>query len=446
MPFPRDFLWGAATASYQIEGAVAEDGRGESIWDRFSHTPGRVERGDTGDVACDHYHRYAADVDLMADLGFNAYRFSIAWPRVFPDGGTRLNRAGLDFYGRLVDKLLERGIQPMATLYHWDLPQALQDRQGGWVSRDTAARFGDYAATVFEALGDRVSSWVTLNEPWVSAFLGYQEGRHAPGITDLASAVRASHHLLLGHAKALEAFRSSGRPGTIGLTLNLNPVDPATDRDEDIRAARLFDGNLNRWFLDPVFRGSYPADLVDHYASLGADLECVQAGDLESIARPFDFLGINFYFRSIVVATTDGLGWEAARAREGEETTSVGWSIDPTALGDMFTRLRTEYPAIPVYVTENGISLDDVMSPDGSVTDPRRIDYLERHFAVAEAAIAAGTDLRGYLVWSFMDNFEWALGYRSRFGLVYVDYATQRRIPKASARWYSKVIAANGLR
>jgi beta-glucosidase len=444
MPFPSTFLWGAATASYQIEGAAAEDGRGESIWDRFSHTPGRVEGGDTGDVACDHYHRFAEDVDLMAELGLKAYRFSIAWPRLFPDGDGRLNQAGLDFYGRLVDRLLERGITPMATLYHWDLPQRLQDARGGWVSRDTVGRFGDYAAAAIGALGDRVPHWVTLNEPWCSAFLGYHQGRHAPGIQDLASAVRASHHLLLGHGLAVDAFRASGQPGSIGITLNLNPVGPATDREADIRAARLFDGNLNRWYLDPVFRGSYPADLVDHYASLGADMDFIEPGDLESIARPVDFLGVNYYFRSVVQASPDGLGWEDARMQPGDVTTSVGWSIDPSGLSDLFARLRRDYPSIPMYVTENGIALDDEIGPDGTVADPRRIDYLDRHFAAAERAVAEGTDLRGYFVWTLMDNFEWALGYRPRFGLVYVDYPTQRRIPKASAHWLSGVIATNG--
>ncbi len=445
MPFPPGFLWGAATASYQIEGGVAEGGRGESIWDRFSHTPGMIENGDTGDVADDHYHRSAADVDLIADLGLKAYRFSLAWPRLFPDGDRRLNQAGLDFYQRLVDRLLERGIAPMATLYHWDLPQALQDRQGGWVSRDTASRFVDYADTAFAALGDRVGHWVTLNEPWVSSFLGYHEGRHAPGVRDLTSALRAAHHLLLGHAGAVDAFRARGLPGEIGIVLNLNPVDPASDREEDERAAILFDGNLNRWFLDPVFRGSYPGDMVDHYVGHGADLEFVQPGDLESIARPLDFLGVNYYFRSIVSATTDGLGWDAQRAPEGVETSSIGWAIRPDGLRDILARLRADYPAIPTYVTENGIALDDEVGADGGVDDPRRIAYLEGHVAAAEEAIGEGTDLRGYFVWSFLDNFEWGLGYRPRFGLVYVDFETQERIPKASARWYSGVIAANGL-
>ena len=445
MPFPAGFLWGAATAAYQIEGACTDDGRGESIWDRFSHTPGTIEDDSTGDVACDHYHRSATDTDLMAGLGLNAYRFSIAWSRIYPDGYGRLERRGLDFYERLVDGLLERGISPMATLYHWDLPQALQDRAAGWVARDTASQFTDYAATVFDVLGDRVDRWITMNEPWVAAFVGYLDGRHAPGVRDLTSAVRAAHHMLLGHAGAVGAFRSSGRRGEIGITLNLNPIDPGSDRDEDARAAILADGNLNRWFLDPLFRGAYPADLVDHYASLGAEFDAVRPGDLEAIARPIDLLGVNYYFRAHAVAAPDGLGWEVSRAAPGEETTFVGWGIDPTGLEDLLARLRADYPAIPIHVTENGIALADEVGADGGVDDPRRIDYLERHLAAAERAIAAGTDLRGYFVWSLLDNFEWALGYGPRFGIVFVDYATQARIPKESARWYARVIARNGL-
>jgi len=446
MPFPSGFLWGAATASYQIEGGVGEGGRGASIWDRFSHTPGNIEGGATGDIAADHYHRFGEDVGLMADLGLDAYRFSIAWPRLFPDGGGQLNRAGLDFYERLVDRLLERGIAPMATLYHWDLPQALQDRHGGWVSRDTASRFADYATAAFGALGDRVGHWVTLNEPWVSAFVGHHEGRHAPGVHDLTSALRAAHHLYLGHAAAVVSFRTLGLPGEIGITLNLNPADPASERAEDEQAAILCDGNLNRWFLDPLFRASYPADMVEHYLALGADLGFIESGDLATMAQPLDFLGVNYYFRNIVSATKDGLGFEAARARVGDaDLSNIGWAITPDGLRDILGRVRRDYSTLPTYVTENGIALDDTVGPDGAVHDPRRIDYLAGHIAAAEAAIADGTDLRGYFVWSLLDNFEWGLGYRPRFGLVFVDYTTQARVPKSSAAWYSGVIRANGL-
>jgi beta-glucosidase len=444
VPFPPGFLWGTATAAYQIEGGVGDDGRGASIWDAFSHTPGTTERGETGDVACDHYHRAPDDVDLMADLGLKAYRFSVAWPRLFPDGGGRMNRDGLAFYDRLVDRLLERDIVPMATLYHWDLPQTLQAAHGGWADRDTAARFADYAAAVFDALGDRVQKWVTINEPWVAAFIGHLEGRHAPGVHDLTTAVTAAHHLLLGHAGAVSAFRSSGRAGEIGISLNLNPVDPASDRDADERAAVLFDGHLNRWFLDAILRGTYPTDLVDHYTAHGADLEAIRPGDLEAIARPTDFLGINTYFRNRVAASPDGLGWVDERAAPGDELTTMGWGVDPSGLFDLLARLRADYPAIPIHITENGIALDDAPGPDGRVDDPRRIDYLERHIDAAERAIAAGTDLRGYFVWTLLDNFEWAAGYRPRFGIVYTDFVTQERIPKSSAAWYGRLIANEG--
>ncbi len=445
MPFPPDFLWGAATAAYQIEGAVTEDGRGESIWDRFSHTPGNTENGDTGDVACDHYHRWREDLDLMSEIGLRAYRFSVAWPRIFPDGGGTVNRRGLDFYARLVDELLERDIAPAVTLYHWDLPQVLEDRHGGWEGRETAERFADYAATVFGALGDRVPYWVTMNEPWVSAFVGYWHGRHAPGRRDLRAAVRASHHLLLGHGLAVSAYRALSLPGKIGIVLDLQVASPDGDSDEDVEAARLADGYTNRWFLDPVFRGSYPTDVAEVFAQHGAELDVVQPGDLEAINAPIDFLGMNYYMRRLFSRSDDGLGWSERLAREGEETTEMGWAIHPEALGAQLARLRADYSMIPIYITENGIGLRDEVGPDGQVHDPRRIDYLERHLAVLEEAISAGTDLRGYFVWSLMDNFEWGLGYRPRFGLIHVDFATGTRTLKDSARWYAGVIRANGL-
>ena len=444
MPFPPGFQWGAATASYQVEGAVDEDGRGESIWDRFSRTPGNTEDGATGDVACDHYHRWREDLDLMARIGLTTYRFSIAWPRIYPDGDGTLNQRGLDFYSRLVDGLLERGIAPMATLYHWDLPQALEDRVGGWGARETAERFADYASTVFGALGDRVPTWVTLNEPWVSAFVGYHSGRHAPGQTDLAKAVRASHHLMLGHARALQVYRSLALPGRIGIVLDLQVASPDRDTDEDRRAARLGDGQTNRWFLDPLFRGSYPADMLELYRAHGAELDVVEPGDLAAIAAPIDFLGMNYYMRRLFSAADEGLGWSERLAREGDDTTEMGWAIDPGALGEQLARLRADYPPIPLYITENGIALDDTVAADGRVHDPRRIDYLRSHLRVCEEAIAAGTDLRGYVAWSWMDNFEWGFGYRPRFGLIHVDFATQQRTPKDSADWYAGVIRSNG--
>ena len=445
MPFPADFLWGAATASYQIEGAVTEDGRGESIWDRFSHTPGMTENGDTGDVACDHYHRWPEDLDLMQEVGLKAYRFSVAWPRIFPEGGGTVNQRGLSFYARLVDELLERDIAPVVTLYHWDLPQALETRLGGWTARETAERFADYAATVFGALGDRVPQWVTVNEPWVAAFMGYQTGRHAPGHTDLRKAVRASHHLLLGHARAVQVYRSLGLPGRIGITLDLQVAAPDGDSDEDRRAAELGDGYTNRWFLDPLFHARYPSDVEALFDDRGAGLEdALEPGDLPAIAAPLDFLGMNFYMRRWYRAVPDGLGFTERLAREGDATTEMGWGIVPDAMGEQLARLRADYPPIPLYITENGMADREGVGADGAVHDARRIDYLRRHFAVAEEALAAGTDLRGYFVWSFMDNFEWGFGYRPRFGIVHVDYETLARTPKDSARWYAGVIRTNG--
>jgi beta-glucosidase len=447
LAFPPGFLWGAATSAYQIEGAVAEDGRGESIWDRFSHTPGAIRDGTSGDEACDHYHRWRQDVDLMAGIGLNAYRFSIAWPRVVPDGAGAVNQRGIDFYSRLVDGLLDRGIAPMATLYHWDLPQALQDRAGGWASRETAERFGEYATAVFRALGDRVGHWVTLNEPWVSAFLGHHRGVHAPGARDLAVAVRASHHLLVGHANALVAYRSLGLAGHIGITLDLQVSTPATDSPADHAAAVLADGATNRWFLDPLLRGTYPADIIELYAAHGAPLgDDVQPGDLARISGKVDFLGVNYYFRRFVRASSEGLGWTEDLGPTSEQggPTEMGWNIDPDGLAEQLGRLRADYPPLPIHVTENGIALPDQPDGNGVVHDPARIDYLEAHIRAAERAMDAGTDLRGYFVWSLLDNFEWSYGYRPRFGLVHVDYATHRRTPKSSAGWYGEVIRANG--
>jgi beta-glucosidase len=451
--FPDDFVWGAATAAYQIEGAAAEDGRGPSIWDTFSRTPGKVAGGDTGDVACDHYHRYAEDVALMRELGLRAYRFSVSWPRVQPDGRGVLNVAGLDFYDRLVDELLTAGITPYVTLYHWDLPQALEDA-GGWPNRDTAYRFADYARAVHERLGDRVRTWTTLNEPWVAAFLGYAAGIHAPGRTSPADAFRAAHHLLLGHGLAAADLRSAGAK-ELALVLNLAPVrtplngsraaDPA-----DAAAARLVDGLMNRQFLDPALRGSYPDDVlavVERHAGLGH----IRVGDLDVINQPIELLGINYYSPSVV---SYGPGEPANPSFPGTEnvrfepaagpTTAMGWSIDPTGLSALLIRLSREYPDVGLMVTENGAAFDDRVQGD-RVPDPDRLAYLEGHLRAAHTAIRAGADLRGYLVWSLLDNFEWAEGYRARFGIVYIDYETQRRLPKDSALWYRDVIRRNGV-
>jgi beta-glucosidase len=452
--FPEGFLWGTATASYQVEGAVGEDGRGTSIWDTFSHTPGKVYRGDTGDIACDQYHRLEEDLDLMAGLGLKAYRFSVAWPRIQPEGSGAANQRGLDYYRRLVDGLRSRSIEPMLTLYHWDLPQALEDR-GGWTVRETSGRFAEYAGIVYEALADSVSFWITLNEPWVSAWMGYGTGVHAPGIKDTSKALAATHHLLLGHGLALENIRSLGRGNNqLGITLNLSAVRPATEEAADIEAARRVDGNANRLYLDPLFRASYPEDMLEHYRP-ESDLSFVREDDLERISQPLDFLGVNYYFRNTVVDGRRESNLATAMRfadlnaatvlPEGVETTAMGWPVEADGLTELLLRLHREYTRAPLYITENGRAVYDYVDPEGEVDDEERVAFLDAHFRAAHAAIEQGLDLRGYMVWSLLDNFEWAEGYSKRFGIVFVDYGTQRRIPKMSARWYKEVIGRNGL-
>jgi beta-glucosidase len=452
MKFPDGFLWGTATASYQIEGAVGEGGRGASIWDTFSHTPGKVYRGDTGDIACDHYHRLERDLDLMSDLGLEAYRFSVAWPRVQPTGSGTPNREGLDFYRRLVDGLRQRDIVPMLTLYHWDLPQALEDR-GGWTSRETSERFAEYAGIVYEALSEEVGHWITLNEPWVAAWMGYGLGVHAPGRSDSAAALAATHHLLLGHGLAMERMRSAGDDNQLGVTLNLHPGHPSRDTEADRKAARRVDGQANRLYLDPLFRGEYPEDIFSYYRERGADLSFVRDGDLQKISTPIDFLGINYYFRHSVreAPVEEGssvpfadLGARPVIPHAGEKT-AMGWPVEPEGLKEMLVRIKDEYADVPIYVTENGRAVHDYIDPEGGVVDEERVSYLDSHFRAAHEAMERGVDLRGYMVWSFLDNFEWAEGYSKRFGLVFVEYGTQQRIPKSSARWYSGVIKRNGL-
>ncbi|HVW18482.1 MAG TPA: GH1 family beta-glucosidase [Solirubrobacteraceae bacterium] len=457
--FPREFVWGAATSAYQIEGAAREGGRGASIWDVFSHEPGRTTRGDTGDVACDHYHRLESDLDLMASLGLRAYRFSIAWPRIQPAGRGPANPQGLDFYRRLVDGLLARDIEPMATLYHWDLPQGLQD-EGGWPARDTAARFADYATVVGEALGDRVRRWVTVNEPWVAAWLGYGVGLHAPGIADLASAARAHHHLLLGHGLATQALRAvlpAGRE--LGLALNMARVDAASDHPDDVAAAAVADAQMNRSFADPVFGRGYPREIGPFSATWAADDGPVLDGDLATIATSIDFLGVNTYHPRMVAARErvaagrrgDVLGRSdeamsfgmpiADVDRPSVPTSSMGWPIVPEAMTDLLLRIARDYD-VPVFITENGAAAHDYVPPEGAIADDDRIAYLDGHVAAVAAALEAGADVRGYFVWSLFDNFEWSFGYSERFGIVYVDYPTSTRIPKASALWYRDLIAA----
>jgi beta-glucosidase len=442
--FPPDFQWGAATAAYQIEGASTVDGRTPSIWDTFSATPGKVFGGHTGAEATDHYHRFAEDIGLMAQLGLRSYRLSVAWPRVQPGGRGPANAAGLAFYDRLVDALLAAGIAPAVTLYHWDLPQELEDR-GGWAERDTAYRFAEYAALVGARLADRVALWSTLNEPWCSAFLGYGSGVHAPGRTDPAAALRAAHHLLLGHGLAVEVL-----PRPVSLVLNLGAVRAVSGAEADVAAARKIDGLINRIFLDPVFRGRYPADVVENTASIVDWAALVQDGDLKAISAPIDVLGVNYYQPSLVGAGRleppnpwpgcADVGFPAQDA----PVTGMNWPIDATGLRDILVRVRDDYGDVPMMVTENGAAYADTVV-DGAVHDDARIAYLRDHLAAAHEALRAGVDLRGYYVWSLLDNFEWAYGYSQRFGLIHVDYTTQARTLKDSAYWYRDVIARGGL-
>lgn len=444
MRFPDGFLWGAGTAAYQIEGAATADGRGPSIWDTFSHTPGKTVRGDTGDVAADHYHRLADDLDLMVALGLRAYRFSVSWPRIQPDGRGPTNQPGLDHYRRLVDGLLARGIVPMLTLYHWDLPQALQDR-GGWTNRETADRFADYAAVVFAALGDRVPFWITLNEPWCAAFVGHHLGTHAPGLTDEAAALAATHHLLLGHGKALRAMRDQAISGAdLGITLSLAATHPASPSPADAAAARRVDGTENRLYLDPLFRARYPADMIAHYRPV-SDFAFVAGGDLDLIAAPLDFLGVNYYLRHTIGADPRDPERGTVILPPTGPTTAVGIGIAPDGLTDVLLRVCREYAQLPLYVTENGVALHDYVDPEGRVNDAERVAFVAAHLRAAHEAIALGADLRGYFAWSFLDTFEWAEGFSKRYGIVHVDHLTQTRTPKRSALWFRDVIARNGL-
>jgi len=433
---PAGFVWGAATSAYQIEGAVGEDGRRPSIWDTFSHTPGKIAGNANGDVACDHYHRWRDDIAMMKSLGVRAYRFSVAWPRVVPDGSGPVNPAGLAFYDRLVDALLDAGIVPYPTLYHWDLPQALQDR-GGWTARGTAEHFAMYAAHVAGALGDRVTHWTTLNEPLCSAWIGHLEGRHAPGLTDIAAAVPASYHLLLGHGLATQAIRGQHSGARVGIVNVLSACEPA-NADTDVEATARFDGHANRWWLDPVFGRGFPADMIEVY---GVDLP-VRPGDLETIAAPLDWHGVNYYRPSVI---TDDPGGPPPFAREtggagDTRRTMQDWEIRAEGLEQVLVRLAKGYGARQIYVTENGSAWADTVGEDGQVHDPDRVRYLEEHVAACGRAVRQGVPLTGYFAWSLLDNFEWAEGYEPRFGLVYVDFATQRRVVKDSGQRYADII------
>lgn len=442
--FPAGFLWGVATSAPQIEGSFAAGGRGESIWDRFAAIPGRIADGSNATVACDHYHRWPEDVRLLQWLGVGAYRFSVAWPRVLPAGRGAINAAGLDFYDGLVDALLDAGIQPFVTLYHWDLPQALQE-SGGWAARGTAEAFAEYAGVVAHRLGDRVHHWITHNEPWCVSVLGHEAGEHAPGHRDPAEALRVAHHVLLSHAWAADAVRRNAPGSEVGITLNLTPAAPASEGDADRLAAHRFDGMFNRWFLDPLFRGCYPEDTVADRVRRGhlvdADMPFVQDGDLDAIATPMDFLGINYYSRVIVRADAAG-DPVAVPLHPQTKRTEMGWEVFPHGLHELLVRIWREYRPPKIYITENGAAFADRVETGGRVPDARRIEFLRGHFMAAHRALADGVPLRGYFVWSFLDNFEWAHGYTKRFGLYWVDFATQQRIAKDSAFWYREVAAA----
>jgi beta-glucosidase len=460
--FPEGFLWGTATASYQIEGAVTEDGRGPSIWDTFSHTPGKVLRGETGDVAVDHYHRVDEDLAHLSSLGVGAYRFSIAWPRIQPSGSGAVNQAGVDFYSRLVDKLLERGISPVATLYHWDLPQPLEDA-GGWPVRATAERFAEYAEHVVGALGDRVAVWTTFNEPWCTAYLGYASGVHAPGRTEPAAALAAVHHLNLAHGLAGRVVRSLAPDSSLSVTLNLHVLRPATSSAADVDAARQADGIANRVFLGPMLTGAYPDDVLADTAAV-SDWSFVQDGDAKTACVPLDFLGVNYYSPARVAAwdgvsprvMADGHGVSAASPWVGGDhleflpqpefpVTAMGWPVDASGLTELLVRLHEDYPSQPLAITENGVAYHDVREPDGAVHDADRVEYLRSHIEAMGLAMDAGADVRGYFAWSLMDNFEWSYGYERRFGLIRIEPGSLERVWKDSAHWYAAVARSNTL-
>ena len=438
--FPKGMKWGAATASYQIEGAVHEDGRGLSIWDTFSHTPGKIINGDNGDVACDSYHRYEEDIDLLKELGVDVYRFSVAWPRIFPNGTGEVNQKGLEYYHRVVDKLIENGIEPMCTLYHWDLPQALQDK-GGWANRETISAFVHYAETMFKEFNGKIKYWITLNEPWCISFLSNYIGAHAPGFQDLQLATDISHHLLIAHGKTVKKFREMEIEGQIGFAPNTTWLEPYSNKQEDIDACHREIGHYVEWFMDPVFKGEYPRFLLDWFEKKGVTLH-IQDGDLEEIHQPIDFLGINFYNGYIArYKENEGL-FDFEYVEMGYERTDIDWPIFPKGFYKVLTYIHHRYGNVPIYITENGACYNDEPS-NGRVRDYKRIKYLQQHLTALSRAIESGVNIKGYCVWSLLDNFEWAEGYSKRFGIIHVDYHTLERIRKDSFYWYKKLIANN---
>ena len=437
--FPTGFTWGVATSSFQIEGSTFVDGRGESIWDRFCATEGKVKNGDHGEIACDHYNRFAEDIALMKSLGVKAYRFSIAWPRILPSGSeTEPVEAGLAFYDRLVDALLEAGIEPWVTLYHWDLPQALQD-EGGWLNRRIVERFVHYTEIVAKRLGDRVKHWITINEPWVICHLGYGVGEHAPGLKSIRHSLLAAHHVLLAHGAAVPVIRRHVPDAKVGITLNLCPSEPASESPWDIEANRSFDGFFNRWYLDPIFGRDYPADMVQEYTERGDFVDhatWIEEGDMETIAVETDFLGINYYSRAVIRSdkVSEEENWERTVFDDGPRT-AFNWEVHAPSLERLLLRLTNDYGAKAIVVTENGASYPTAPDANGVVADVERQAYFEQHLSACASAIAKGATLTGYFAWSLLDNFEWAEGYEQRFGLVWVDFDTQQRIPKQSALW-----------
>ncbi|RKG91788.1 GH1 family beta-glucosidase [Corallococcus terminator] len=447
--FPPDFLWGVATSAYQIEGATTVDGRGESIWDRFAATPGKINDKSDGSVACEHYRRWPEDIELMRWMGLKSYRFSIAWPRILPAGRGQVNTAGVDFYSKLVDSLLGAGIEPFVTLYHWDLPQVLED-QGGWPMRATGDAFVEYADVMSRALGDRVKRWITHNEPWCISVLGYGNGEHAPGHKDWSKALATSHQLLLSHGKSVQVIRSNVKNAEVGITLNLTPGEPASPSPEDADACRDFDGGFNRWFLEPLYGRGYPMDVVEDHVKAGripnAKLDFIQEGDLKTISEPTDFLGVNYYSRAVLRSNRIPEEKNAPRTVfVNPAKTDMDWEVYPKGLTKLLVHLEKEYKPGPIYITENGCAYSTGLSADGRVHDTQRVDYLRTHLEACADAIGQGVNLAGYFAWSLLDNFEWAYGYEKRFGLVYVDYATQQRTPKDSAHLYRDVVAQNGL-
>lgn len=441
--FPEGFLWGTTTSAYQIEGGFRSDGKGESVWDRFTHTPGNIKNNDTGDIACDHYHLYKEDVKLLKELGVKSYMFSINWPRVFPEGKGKPNEKGMDFYRDLVKLLVQNGIRPVVTLFHWEMPQKLQDA-GGWANRETALQFERYAQYVFRELGNSVPIWITFSEPWVSSFVSYWFGGHPPGIRDYSTAMLAAHNIMLAHGMTVHAFREMQMQGEIGISLNLNPVYPATEDEKDLAAAGRHSDFLNGWFLDPIFKGKYPEELMN-WLSNKVMLPEIKEGDMDIISTPIDFLGLNSYSSSSVLHNSMDWPLQTGFANTGKARTDSDWEIYQEGLYDLLMYLHNEYNGVKIIITENGAAFKDVIESDGKINDDDRLRYLNDHILQAHKAVNEGVNLAGYFVWSFLDNFEWNSGYSKRFGLIYVDYSTLKRTIKKSGWWYRKVIENNGI-